>query len=170
MTDIVKKNKKFVIPVADLIREGTILVTKRKPETLPFHERYIRYVHLGIAALDENNEYIVYDLHPEHLNDAGGNLEKRTVLEYMKDKDLIGTYHTNASSERIKAVADKCWGDKYNNYHFNCQKFIDDITLKEIRSDLYSYYSGIFITLAALGIIVIGGAIYMLASGTKKQQ
>jgi len=170
MTDIVKKNKKFVIPVTDLIREGTILVTKRKPETLPFQERFIRYAHLGIAALDENNEYIVYDLHPENKNSHGGNLEKRKVVDYMKDKDLIGTYHTNASSERIKAIADKCWGDQYNNYHFNCQKFIDDITLKEIRSDLYSYYSGIILPLAALGVIIVGGIIYSLASGTKKQQ
>jgi len=155
------------ISPANLVKEGTIVVTKRKPETLPFLERIIRYVHLGMVAI-EDGEFVVYDLHPENKNENKGSLIKRKLNDYLKDKDLIGVYDTGTSTGRIQAVAKKCWSGKYNNYHFNCQKFIDYVTHKELSSDLYSYYAGMIIMLAVSGIIILGGTIYVLANNKTK--
>ena len=79
--------------------------------------------------------------------------------DYMKGRELIGIYPTDASSERIREVAKRCWGGRYEKYYFNCQKFIDDITMKQFSSDLYSYYSGII--LGTLGITAFAGVLYL---------
>ena len=156
-----------IINEVELVQEGTILVTKRNTKTLPFHERIMIVVHLGIVAI-ENGEKIVYDWHPDNKNDKMGSLDKRNFKDYMAEKKLIGIHHTGASTERIQAVANKCWKGKYKTWHFNCQQFIDDVTHKEFRSDLYSYYT-IIILLVVAGIIIIGGTIYVLASSNKSK-
>ena len=139
-----------------LIKEGTILFVSRKGSI---------YTHLAIAGI-ENEEIVIYDLHPENRNHHGGNIKCVSYEEYMKFKGgrkLIGIYHTGASTERIKAVAEKCWKGKYNDYYFNCQQFINDITYNEFRSDLYSYYSVMFLAGAITGTVILGIAINSLA-------
>lgn len=160
--------EKEIIEEVELVREGTILVTKRNPKTLPLQERIMIVVHLGIIAI-ENGEKVVYDLHPDNKNDENGSLDKRKFKDYMVSKKLIGIYHTGASTERIQAVAQKCWKGKYKTWHFNCQQFIDDLTHKEIRSDLYSYYTVIILLLAVTGVAIIGGAICVLAGSNNKK-
>lgn len=88
----------------------------------------------------------------------------------MIDKKLIGIHYTGASTERIQAVANKCWRGKYKSWHFNCQQFIGDVTHKEFRSDPYSYYSVMILLSAIAGAIIIGGTIYAPASATKNLQ
>jgi hypothetical protein len=150
-----------------LIKEGTILMTRRNPKDGFFMDRVLKFVHLAIAVI-ENGETYIFDLHPDNKNNEYGSLQKRSLKDYMVGKKLVGIYHTGASTERIQAVANKCWKGKYKTWHFNCQQFIDDVTHKEIRSDLYSYYTVIIILLAVAGVAIIGGTIYVLASGIGK--
>lgn len=156
-----------IINEVELVREGTIVVTRRNPANDIFMDRILKFAHLGIVAV-EDGEKVVYDLHPDNKNSEMGSLDKRNFKDYMVGKKLVGIYHTGASTDRIQAVAQKCWKGKYKTWHFNCQQFIDDVTHKEIRSDLYSYYTVIIIMLAVAGVAIIGGVIYMLASGIGK--
>jgi hypothetical protein len=156
-----------IIEEVELVREGTILVTRRNPANDIFMDKILKFAHLSIVAVEEG-EKVVYDLHPDNKNNEMGSLDKRPFKDYMVGKTLVGIYHTGASTERIQAVANKCWKGKYETWHFNCQRFIDDITHKELRSDLYSYYSIIILALSVTGVIIIGGAIYCLANGNKK--
>ena len=153
----------------ELVREGTIVVTRRNPATDIFMDKMLKFVHLGIVAI-EGGEKVVFDLHPDNKNNGNGNLEKRKFKDYMVDKKLIGTYHTGTSTERIQAVAKKCWKGKYKTGYFDCQGFIDDVTHKEFRSDLHSYYAIIILTLAVMGVALIGGTIYMLSSGSGQKK
>lgn len=154
------------IEEVELVREGTILVTRRNPGNDFFMDKVLKFVHLSIVAI-EHGEKVVYDLHPDNKNNESGSLDKRNFKDYMVGKKLIGIYHTGASTERIQSVAQKCWKGKYKTWHFNCQQFIDDVTHKEFRSDMYSYY--MVIVLAAAGMIMLGGTICWLASGSAKK-
>ena len=146
------------------VKEGTILITRRTEGINLFRDKFLRLVHMGITAV-ENGELVVYDLHPENQNNSSGNLDKKSVDEYMRGKKLVGIYHTNASSDRIRDVAGQCWRGKYEKYYFNCQKFIDEITMKQFSSDLYSYYSGII--LGTAGVAFLAGVLYMAFKPTK---
>lgn len=151
----------------ELAREGTILMTRRSPASDVFMDKIIKMVHLGIVAI-EGGEKVVYDLHPDNKNNKNGSLERRAFKDYMVGRKLVGIHHTGASTGRIQAVAQKCWKGKYKTWHFDCQRFIDDVTHKEFRSDLYSYYA-IPILASAAGIVLISGIIYALSgSGQKK--
>jgi hypothetical protein len=155
------------IGAKDLVKEGTIVVTRRNPADDIFMDKILKFVHLGIVAV-EDGVFVVYDLHPDNKNNKMGGLDKRPLDEYLKGKNLIGIYHTGATTGRIQAVAKKCWSGKYNTYHFNCQQFIDYVTYKQVSSDVYSYYSGMILALAGVaGLLVVGGTIYFL-SKTKK--
>lgn len=121
-------------------------MTKRKPSAF--------FYHLGIVTFEEGQFY-VYDLNSDNKNDQKGNLARNTLTDYMRNKNLIGIYDTGATTGRIKSVAKMCWKGKYDKNYFNCQQFIDDITGKEIRSDLFSYYSPMFIGMGIIGLITI---------------
>jgi hypothetical protein len=157
------------IGARDLVKEGTIVVTRRSPATDIFMDKILKFVHLGIVSV-EDGEFMVYDLHPDNKNGNKGSLEKKPIDEYLKGRNLIGIYHTGATTTRIQAVANRCWSIKYDSYHFNCQKFIDMVTHKEISSDVYNYYSGKILMLAGLaGLIVVGGIIYWLDNNGEKK-
>lgn len=156
------------IGARDLVKEGTILVTRRSPASDIFMDKILKFVHLGIVSV-EDGEFIVYDLHPDNKNGNKGSLDKKPIDEYLKERNLIGIYHTGATSARIQAVAKRCWNVKYDSYYFNCQKFIDFVTHKEISSDVYNYYSGKILILAGLvGLVVVGGIIYATDGKGKK--
>lgn len=145
------------VETKQIVREGTILITRRNPAQDFWMDKVLKFVHMGIVA-KENGELVVYDLHPDNKNSKNGNLDKKKLDDYMNGRELAGIYHTGASSERIKEVAERCWNNKYEKYYFNCQKFIDDITMKQFSSDLYSYYSGII--LGTVGVAVLGATLY----------
>lgn len=160
-------NEAIKVSARELVKEGTILVTRRNPADDFFMDRILKFVHLGIVAV-EDGEFIVYDLHPDNKNNAQGSLDKRPIDEYLKGRNLIGIYHTGATTARIQAVAKKCWKGKYDSYHFNCQQFIDYVTHKEISSDVYNYFSGKILMIAGVaGLALIGGAIYFLSGDGK---
>jgi len=146
-----------------LAREGTLLFTKRFAHTLPVQQRVIRFVHLGIVSIEGGRQY-VYDLHPENSNEKRGNLSKKPIEDYMKDKKLIGIYHTGASTSRIREVSKRCWAEQYSNYSFNCQRFINEVTYGKFNSDLYSYYAGIIIPVALVATGLLFGIISLLKS------
>lgn len=155
------------IGAKDLVKEGTIVVTRRSPANDFFMDKVLKFVHLGIVAI-ENGEFVVYDLHPDNKNNKKGALDKKPLDEYLKGRNLIGIYHTEATTSRIQAVAKKCWSGKYDTYHFNCQQFIDYVTHKQVSSDVYSYYSGMILMLSGVaGLILIGGALYLLSNNKK---
>jgi hypothetical protein len=157
------------IGAKELVKEGTIVVTRRNPATDIFMDKILKFVHLGIVAV-ENGEFIVYDLHPDNKNNENGSLDKKPLGEYLKGRNLIGIYHTGATTGRIQAVAKKCWKGKYNTYYFHCQQFIDYVTHKQISSDVYSYYSGLVLAMGGvLGLIAVGGAIYLLSGKEGKK-
>jgi hypothetical protein len=141
-----------------LLKEGTIVITRRDPVQDFFMDRFLKFVHMGIVA-EENGQLVIYDLHPDNRNNVNGNLDKKSVDDYMKGRRLIGIYPTDATTPRIQQVAARCWRLSYEKYYFNCQKFIDDITLKQFSSDLYSYYSGII--LGTAGLAILGTTLYL---------
>lgn len=157
----------IIVDDIELVREGTLLVTRRNPADDIFMDKILKFAHLGIVAI-EDGEKVVYDLHPDNKNDKMGNLDRRKFKDYMVGKKLIGTHHTGTSTARIQAVSQKCWKYKYKTWHFDCQRFVDDVTHKEFRSDLYSYYAIIILTLAVAGVVIIGGSLYLLSSGNAK--
>jgi len=152
----------------ELVQEGTILVTRRNPANDFFTDKVLKFTHMGIVAI-ENGEKVVYDIHPDNKNNLNGNLDKRSFKDYMVGRNLIGIHHTGSSTARIQAVAQKCWKIKYKTWHFNCQQFIDDVTHKEFRSDMVSYYAILILSLSLIGFVLIGGTIYSMAgTGGKK--
>lgn len=153
------KNIDITVEPKELVREGTIVMTRRDPASDIFMDKILKFIHMGIVAV-ENGELIVYDLHPDNKNSINGCLDKRKFDDYMKGKKLIGIHHTGATSHRIKSVADRCWAGKYDKYSFNCQRFIDEVTMKEFRSDIYSYYSTTILALS--GAIALTGFIYLV--------
>ena len=151
-------DNKIKIDPKQLVKEGTMLITRRNPVQDFWMDKVLKFVHMGIVAV-EDGSLVVYDLHPDNRNNKNGNLDVKKLDDYMKGRELIGIYPTDASSERIREVAKRCWGGRYEKYYFNCQKFIDDITMKQFSSDLYSYYSGII--LGTLGITAFAGVLYL---------
>ena len=100
-----------------------MLITRRNPVQDFWMDKVLKFVHMGIVAV-EDGSLVVYDLHPENQNNSSGNLDKKSVDEYMRGKKLVGIYHTNASSARIRDVASQCWRGKYEKYYFNFHHFI----------------------------------------------
>jgi hypothetical protein len=158
---LASKNIDVTVEPKELVREGTIVMTRRDPATDIFMDNFLKFIHMGIVAV-EGGEFVVYDLHPDNKNGANGCLDKKKFDDYMKGKKLIGIHHTGATSKRIQSVADRCWAGKYDKYSFNCQRFIDEVTMKEFRSDIYSYYSTTI--LATVGMLALTTGIIYLAT------
>ena len=144
--------------ISQIVREGTILITVQKVIT-PWH-------HFGIVAI-ENGDFYVYDLHPNNRNSKTGNVKKSLLCDYMRDKRLVGIKHTAASTERIQGVAKLIWNGKYNASELNCQKFIDYVTDEDLRSDLFSYYVGLYGVGIVLATVLVGAAFVGVAKSLK---
>jgi hypothetical protein len=91
--------------------------------------------HLGIVVETGNTKKIFHNS-PYIKNKYGGSVCAQDYDSFMKERNVVKVYRTNATKERVLQVSNKCRKEVWDTFFFNCEDYILQIVEGHRRSDL----------------------------------
>lgn len=91
--------------------------------------------HLGIVV-ETNGTKRIFHNSPYIKNKYGGSVCAETYEAFMKERQVVKVYRTNATKKEIIEVSRKCRKEVWDTFFFNCEDYILEIVEGRRRSDL----------------------------------
>jgi hypothetical protein len=108
--------------------------------------------HLGIVV-DTGRSKKIFHNSPYIKNKYGGSVCAETYDAFMKEREVVKVYRTNAKKENILRISKKCKREVWDTFFFNCEDYILEIVEGHRRSDLRDAWR--IVALAIVGYFVL---------------
>ena len=108
--------------------------------------------HLGIVV-DTGGSKKIFHNSPYIKNKYGGSVCAETYDAFMKEREVVKVYRTNAKKENILRISKKCKREVWDTFFFNCEDYILEIVEGHRRSDLRDAWR--IVALAIVGYFVL---------------
>lgn len=127
--------------VKDRLQEGDIIYGSCVGHTLCHH--------IGIVY-KRGDKLRVFHNSPYIKNKYGGSICSETFENFMKERQTMKIVRTNVKNERILAIARQHKEEVWDEFFFNCEDFVLEVSEGHRRSNIRDAWK-----IAALGVTLI---------------